>query len=174
MSAASPLRLSLLRHAHAEPQHPHGTDESRALDRRGVAEAAEMARRLQARGLKPDWLLVSTAVRTRQTAAPIVRAFSLAEDCVRFEAALYLADPRSLLTQLHSVPAHALHVLLVGHNPGISELAQRLATSGHAPEFEPAGWLLGLPQCASWRELDAGQLEVLQYDAPRIPFELDD
>lgn len=174
MNVAAPLQLTLMRHAHAEPKHPSGTDEARALDRRGLTEAAEMARRLLERSLRPDILLVSSSVRTRQTATPLVRAFALTEDRVVYEPALYLAEARALLAHLQRMPTTARHVLLIAHNPGISELARNLAASGTAPDFEPAGLLFGTLDCESWGELDFGQLRSLQYDAPRISFELDD
>jgi phosphohistidine phosphatase len=170
--SASPLRLTLMRHAHAEAKHATGTDEERALDRRGLTEAAEMARRLLERGARPDMLLVSSAIRTRQTAAPILRAFALPERSVSYEDELYLAEAPALLERLRAVPDKTRHVLLLAHNPGVSELAGILL-AGAAPDFEPAGMLLAELHCNSWMALAHGALTTQLYDAPRLPFELD-
>jgi phosphohistidine phosphatase len=173
VTAQPALRLTLMRHAHAEAKHATGTDDDRSLDRRGLTEASEMARRLVERGARPDILLVSSALRTRQTAAPIARAFSVADHLVCYEAGLYLAEAQTLLQRLRLLPNDKRHALLIAHNPGVTELAADLSSTGSAPDFDPAAMLLIELRCTSWAALARGAIAAQEFDAPRLPFELD-
>lgn len=167
------LRLTLLRHAHAEPKQPQQTDIERALDRRGLGEAAEMARRLAIRELVPDCILVSPAVRTRQTAAAFERRFALTATAIVEQPTLYLAEAMALLEHARNAPDSARHVLLVAHNPGISDLAHALLPGDGLTEFDPAAMISCELACSAWREFDARSIRARWYDAPRFPFELD-
>lgn len=122
-------RLILMRHGKAEAGAPGGDDFGRRLADRGVRESAAMARLLAERGFVPDVALVSTARRTRETWAAAEPAFPGAE--VRFERGLYLADPEAIWSTASLEDAAT--VMIVGHNPGIHELALRLLEKGASP-----------------------------------------
>jgi len=143
-------RLTLLRHGHAEP-HADGGDHERALDARGRAAAARAARAVLDAFGKPDLALASAALRTRQTAEIFCQQASGTPGepagpamPLRFEAALYHAPWRDLLATVQGTGDTVGHLLLVGHNPGISELALHWANSlnagGRFTGFAPAGW----------------------------------
>jgi phosphohistidine phosphatase len=123
------IQLLLLRHAHAEEAPARGSDIDRPLSPRGRTEALDAAKRIVKAHLTCDRLLVSTAVRTRQTARIVAAELKLTEP-PQFDPLLYLGDADTLLSVLHR-GADAATLLLVGHNPGISELAQRF--HGTAP-----------------------------------------
>ncbi len=137
-------RLTLLRHGHAEA-HAEGGDFDRALDARGRAEVARAAAAIMNSVGKPDLILVSTAQRTQQTAAIFCEhAGNAGGAAMRGERSLYHASCDELLNIVHSIADEITHLLLVGHNPGISELALRWANSlNTAPAFAgfaTAGW----------------------------------
>ena len=116
-------RLLLLRHAKTEPWYEGVDDRGRALTPSGHKTAIAMANLLVDRDLKPDVALVSTARRTRETWRHISEAFGGCE--VKLLDDLYLAS----MTQMESVITTAEGsgtVLVVGHNPGIQDLAIRL------------------------------------------------
>ncbi len=117
-------RLLLLRHAKAEPGGPDQDDHDRALTERGLADAAAMARYLKAKAYLPDRILCSTSTRTRQTAAPVLRQVPAP---IVYVETLYHAPPGRILALAQDAD-DAHHVLLViGHNPGLEQIAAMLA-----------------------------------------------
>lgn len=118
-------RLLLLRHAKSD--WPQGLrDQDRPLSRRGRLAAPQMAAHMEQQGLVPDHALVSTARRTRET-WDLVKAGWETEPPVKFDERVYEAPAARLLEVLRTAPADAGNLLLVGHNPGIQELARLLA-----------------------------------------------
>lgn len=123
-------RLILLRHGKAEGHSPSGEDFDRALAERGVAEAAAMGRLLASHGLIPDLALVSSAIRTRETWDAVQPAFPKAR--VEFARSLYEAPARVIRAMAELADGQA--ILVVGHNPGMQELAVRLLAECGAGE----------------------------------------
>jgi phosphohistidine phosphatase len=123
-------RLILLRHAKAESDAPSGDDFDRPLAPRGLREAQAMAERLAALGLRPDLALVSPALRTRQTWEAVQAALPGGE--VRFDRSLYNADAAGVRRLAEQAGAGQGTVLVVGHNPGLQELAVHLLAEGQA------------------------------------------
>lgn len=121
-------QLHLLRHAEALPAAQGAEDRDRPLSEQGRAQARMAAERLRGSGALPDRVLASPARRTRETATIVCAALSLPEP--RYEATLYPGSTRTLLKALRALEAGVQAVLLVGHNPAISELLDRLAGPG--------------------------------------------
>jgi phosphohistidine phosphatase len=117
-------RLYLLRHAKAVPADPQADDHARELTVRGMHDAAAMARYLRKNSFVPDVMLVSTSARTRQTAELVLREIGSKAD---YRDALYLAEPGKILKAVQAAPQGAEGVMVVGHNPGLEELAGILA-----------------------------------------------
>jgi phosphohistidine phosphatase len=124
-------RLILFRHGKAEPDSASGEDFDRKLAPRGQRESAAMGKTLADLGLAPNLALVSPAARTRETWEAAEPAFPAAE--VRFEDALYLADPGTVRRTAEAGRGGHGTVMVVGHNPGLQELAVALLTEGGAP-----------------------------------------
>ncbi len=124
-------RLILFRHGKAAPESASGEDFDRRLAPRGMRESAAMARHLADLGLKPNLALVSASARTRETWAAAEPAFPGAK--VRIEDDLYNADSRAIRHAATRAGEGVRTVMVVGHNPGLQELAVRLLTEGHAP-----------------------------------------
>ena len=113
--------LVILRHAKAA--NPDGVpDDERPLTDRGHADAAAAGAWLLHSGLVPDLVLCSPARRTRQTWHGVALAMPTAPE-VRYERALYGASVRTLLASVRAATPDAATVLLIGHNPGLSELS---------------------------------------------------
>jgi len=128
-------RLLLLRHAKTETAAPSGQDQDRRLDDRGRSDAAEIGSWIGRHPPFPDRVLVSPAARAHQT-WEIARAAmqGLApQPQVEFLPELYGADPRLLLQIIrHACVTDPHRLMLVGHNPGMHELALTLTGSGDA------------------------------------------
>src|SRR3954451_8640291 len=126
-------RLMLLRHAKTENDAPSGRDQDRRLDDRGRKDAAEIGGWVAAHPPFPDLVVVFTAVRSEQTWDIVADAISGAgpRPEVRLTAELYGADPSDLLRIIHTAASEdPKRLLLVGHNPGLHELAFALTGSG--------------------------------------------
>lgn len=124
-------RLILFRHGKAEADSESGEDFDRRLDPRGVKESAAMGRSLAELGLSPDVALVSPAARARETWEAAQPAFPRAQ--VRFDDGLYHADPGAVRQLAARASPGRGTVMVVGHNPGLQELAVLLLMEGAAP-----------------------------------------
>ena len=120
------MRLWLLRHAKSSWDDPRAPDEDRPLTPRGVRAAERMGEHLGALDIRPELVLCSSALRTRQTLARVLPGLGTALE-VRIEQTMYTFDADVLLERLRDVSPEMSSVLLVGHNPALQDLAVRLA-----------------------------------------------
>ena len=124
MASDTTRRLILLRHAKSD--WPDVPDLDRPLAKRGRRDAPRIGRWLHEHGYQPDVVVVSDAARTRQTWDLV--APELGESpAVHFEPRAYAASALTLLYLAQELPARYRTALLIGHNPGLSELATSLA-----------------------------------------------
>jgi phosphohistidine phosphatase len=120
--------LVFFRHAKAKPALPGQDDRERRLGGRGREAALAMSRWMRDAGWRPGLVLFSTAVRTRQTAAMALMV--LPADRLAGEDGLYLADARALRARVGAIDPAVGAAMIVGHNPGLEDLARALATDG--------------------------------------------
>jgi phosphohistidine phosphatase len=164
----------LLRHAKSGWSNPGLTDHERPLSARGERAADLMADHVARKTPRPDIILCSTAVRTRQTLAPLVRRLTTPAPPISLEKGLYLASETALLTRLRALPDEAATVLLIGHNEGIGQLAEALAGRGPSALIDalrekfPTGALATLRTPAQhWADLAMGSAELVAFVRPR-------
>ena len=119
-------RLYLLRHAKSSWDDPTLADHDRPLAPRGRRAAKVIAKHLGRKGISPELVLCSPSRRTRQTLKRLAPGLGKNVD-VRIEPELYAASAPVLLEVLHEVPDEIESVVLIGHNPGIQDLALSLA-----------------------------------------------
>jgi phosphohistidine phosphatase len=168
-------RLILLRHAKAVAREADDFD--RVLAPRGRAEMTAIAAYLAAQpDRRPDLALVSAAVRTRETWT--LAQAGTGEVATAFEDEVYEASPEQLLDVVHTADGILADgatetLILVGHNPGISELAQMLVASGESVARRelargmPTGAVAILDiDIASWRELRPGTARLADFVTP--------
>jgi len=120
-------RLTLLRHAKTETAHSGQDDWDRELEPRGQKDAPEMARRLRERKLKPDRIITSPATRALATANIFARELHLSASKLEQDERLYLAAPKVLLEVIRELGGTDKHLMIVGHNPGLTEFADRVS-----------------------------------------------
>jgi phosphohistidine phosphatase len=120
------LRLTLVRHAKSAWRFGALDDFHRPLNVRGLRDAVRVPPLLAARLPAPDLILCSDAVRAVQTCEVIATAFDLDAACVRLERALYLADAEGILEVIAGAGGDARHLMVVGHNPGLTDLYNHL------------------------------------------------
>ncbi len=119
-----PKTVYLLRHAHAAWARPGLRDFDRPLDQRGEADAAIMAKVIRERGIAPQLVLCSSAVRCQQT-WDIISGALPADTEIRLLESLYSDDYRHYVRQI--ADSRAQSVMIVGHNPMIEDTAIALA-----------------------------------------------
>lgn len=162
-----------MRHAKSSWDDAAMPDQDRPLNARGRKAAATMRAAIQELGLVPDMILVSPARRTMQT----LQALEPWDETPLIEPidSLYLADPNQILAALHGVPETVRSVMVLGHNPGLHDLA--LALAG-APPGGLAGQSLqeGFPTAAlaeftiagAWWDLRDGGGRLVRFLTPRM------
>jgi len=123
------MRLLIFRHAKAEKGAPGTLDRDRPLNPRGRKDAPRMGAYMARHALVPACVLVSPALRTRETWDGLASAFP-ASIPVTFEDRLYESVPESILAVLRETDPSAATLLVVGHNPGLHETARLLIASG--------------------------------------------
>jgi phosphohistidine phosphatase len=160
--------LLLLRHAKSDWGDPARTDHERHLNRRGRDAAPLMGDWLARERLIPDLVLCSTATRTRET-LDLVRPRIGADVAVVFDDRLYLAEAPTLLERVRATDDSVGTLLVVGHNPGLEELAGRLTGGGDrgaidalAEKMPTAGLAVLRFDVAGWKRVAArgGRLDA--------------
>lgn len=161
-------RLIVVRHAKAEKSAPRGGDAARPLAPRGEADATEMGRRLARGRVHPDAMVASPAERTLATARLIARELDFRWDEIRTEKSIYLAAAGTLLDLVRELDDRVETALLVGHNPGVSELAHALVRSFEQDLPTGAVVTIDLP-ADTWAGVRRGSGALRSYDYPKNP-----
>jgi len=122
-------RLMLLRHAKSDWSTPGQRDQDRPLNARGREAAPKMGAYMVRHALLPDLIIASPAQRVVETLDLVLAAFD-ERPKQKSEAAIYEGRPSVLLDVIKQTPRGVHGLLMVGHNPGLAELAMLLIASG--------------------------------------------
>jgi phosphohistidine phosphatase len=163
-------QLLLLRHAKSSWEDSELADHDRPLAPRGRRAAKLIAKHLRRQGIAPELVLCSSAARTRETLELIAPALGDGVP-VQIEDQLYAASEQALLERVRAVEDGIESLLLIGHNPGVQQLALLLARSGEevaalARKY-PTAALATLEFNGPWRELGAGSAEPNDFVTPK-------
>ena len=165
-------RLSLLRHAKSSWKDAGLDDFDRPLNNRGQHDAPMMGRRLVERGARPSLIITSPAKRARSTAKKIAKSLNYPQEFLQSEKDLYLASPEQILAVLARQDDQFHDVMVVGHNPGLTELASRL--SGRYIDNVPTAGVVCLEtEAGSWTEVAGSRCNLLYFDYPKARGESD-
>lgn len=164
-------RLILLRHAKSD--RPAGVaDHERPLNDRGRRAGPAVGGHIAQEGLRPDLALVSTATRTRETWDAVSAALGAPE--TRYHREIYEAPAERILGLIRGAPDSAETVIVVGHNPGLGDLAATLAGEGPrkertrlATEFPTAAYAVIAFDAADWSAIAPGQGRLERFVRPR-------
>ena len=159
----SRYRLLLIRHAKSSWDYPELDDHERPLNRRGLRDVPVMTERLQRRDTQLQIVFSSSAVRALAIAESIGRSLAIP---VISEYALYTFSADDLLDQLTALPDRYRRVAVVGHNPAITSVANRL--SGESIANVPTTGIVSLAcDIDGWRTLAADTCSVEDFDYPK-------
>jgi phosphohistidine phosphatase len=159
-------RLTLVRHAKSSWDYAELSDFERPLNARGRRDAPGMAKRLAAELERPLRLVSSPALRAITTAHAFAEALGLAHTAIRVEPRIYEATRGTLFSLVQELDDADHHVILFGHNPGFSELAQLLAPCSFSEMPTCATATLGF-ELKRWRELQPHAGTLLRYEFPK-------
>jgi len=163
--------LYLLRHAAARDAGADADDSKRSLTKAGKAQARLQALRLRGLEKRIDLILCSPAVRAVQSARPFLREFGLSGKQLVREPGLYKGFSRArFLKVLGKAAGSAEAILVVGHNPNLSELAQALVPS-FRKDMAKAALFACRSDGAGFAGLAGGKAEFLFYEEPGPEFE---
>jgi phosphohistidine phosphatase len=119
--------LNLVRHAKSSWKYPDLEDFERPLNKRGKHDAPMMGRRLNDKKISPDLIISSLAVRAATTAKIISECLSYPLDKINYNDQLYEASGLSLMNIISEIDNQYKSVMLVGHNPGLTTVANLLS-----------------------------------------------
>lgn len=164
--------LTLLRHAKSGWDDPVSRDFDRPLNPRGRRAARRIGVEMKSEGLAFDLVLASPARRVTETLDEVAAGYGPLP--ARYDERLYLAAAGTLLDIVRTAPESAERLLLVGHNPGLEELALRLSRrdgAGLRGEVEvkyPTGTVAEIVLPAErWAEVREGTGEIVRFIRPR-------
>jgi phosphohistidine phosphatase len=160
-------KLYLLRHAKSSWSYPELDDFERPLNKRGRADLAVMARVINKQGIKPDLILSSPALRAAFTAINVVQLAGLPEDLLKYDNLIYEASTSMLLNLIKNTNNKIDSLMLVGHNPGLTSLANHL--SDKRIDNIPTCGLLGLKlKITNWQDLTEYSASFLFFEYPKM------
>jgi len=119
--------LWIVRHAKSSWDEPGLADYDRPLNKRGLRDAPEMGRRLAERGVQPAAIVSSPAVRAAATAHAIAEQLDFEIENIHWDEDIYHASVEELLDVISRFNSAWPSAMLVGHNPGLTDLVNQLA-----------------------------------------------
>ena len=159
--------LIVMRHAKTEEQKENQTDFERNLTDRGKNNAALMAERLADKGYHPDTILTSSANRTEQTTEIFIKSgkFTGAKKISIKE--LYHATPDKMETAIMSVSDDVKTLMIVGHNPGISEFVYDCNSKAITASMPTSAIAIFTFTAANWQTFTTAKKTLELYDYPK-------
>ncbi|WP_320052234.1 histidine phosphatase family protein [uncultured Acetobacteroides sp.] len=145
--------LYILRHAKASSDAEYA-DIDRPLKPSGIRDAYILGNELEHRKLQVDYIAVSNATRALQTASIVARAAELPFETLRVIPNLYLSSYSETLAYIRQLPDNAASVMLVGHNPELSYLCEKLLNENHL-ELPTCGFMAFSVTADSWSEVSS-------------------
>lgn len=160
--------LYVVRHAKSSWEDPLKPDFERPLNDRGKRDAPRMGKRLKEKEIHPDLMLSSPAKRALSTCKRIAKELGYAKARIKEEQQLYHAGDDDILSALQELNDKHDVVIVVGHNPGLTDFVNSLMSEekmiDNIPTAGVVAFKLNIP---SWRHLTWGIGEMLFFDFPR-------
>ena len=158
--------LFLVRHAKSSWDDPGLSDFERPLNSRGKEDAPLMGEHLKELGIKPDLIISSPAKRAKKTAKILACKLGYPEDNIEWEESIYEASPQTLLYLVCNLPESAKRVMLIGHNPGFTTLANILGDI--TIENIPTAGVVGIAfDTAKWSDACRMQGHTVVFEYPK-------
>lgn len=162
-------RLTLVRHAKSSWDDSNLEDRDRPLSERGERDAPYMGGRLRARKARPSLIVSSPATRALQTARIIAAELGYPAEFLQIEHALYLAGVSELRHVIGAQDERCADLMVVGHNPGLTELANALMGEPWIDNL-PTGGVVAIDfDTTRWTALSSRDATLAYVDYPKNP-----
>ncbi len=158
--------LTLVRHAKSSWRDTALSDKKRPLNHRGKHDAPVMGRRIREHGIRPSLIISSPATRAWATAKKIAAELSYPLEFLQREELLYHASVENLLDVVMSQDNGFNNMMVVGHNPGMTDFANFLSP-GLTQNLPTAGVVCVEIDQDDWSLHDRPETRVLVYDYPK-------
>ncbi|HMQ48786.1 MAG TPA: histidine phosphatase family protein [Saprospiraceae bacterium] len=158
--------LYFIRHAKSSWDTPQLRDHDRPLNKRGHNDALYMSKMLKEKGIKPDKFISSSAKRALSTAQYFASAFGVSHDAIDVEEDIYEAFPDDILDIIHNIPDQFQTVLVFGHNPTFTSMAN----------FFSEDFIANVPTCgivkvdvftSKWRDVNESNAQLADFYYPK-------
>ncbi len=159
--------LTLVRHAKSSWSDSGLSDRERPLNRRGERDAPDMGQRIAGHGIRPSQIIASPAVRAWSTARIIAQEIAYPVEFLQKEDRLYLASLTALLDTVVAQDDGFNDLMVVGHNPGLTEFANYLIP-GITNNLPTAGVVSVQLDTDTWSLYDKPDCELLAFDYPKL------
>ncbi len=159
-------KLALLRHAKSSWDSHDQSDFERPLNKRGFHDAPRMGSQMAEKGVNPGAIISSSALRARTTAVLAGKELGIDEDAIRFTEALYHASASEMLAALDELAPNDSEVVVVGHNPGITALANRIADVP-VDNLPTAACFYVEADIDNWQDLASGTGKLVFFASPK-------
>ena len=159
-------RLYLIRHAKSSWKDPNLQDFERPLNKRGKGDAPLMGQHLNSHQVRPDLIISSSAKRALKTARIIAKAIGFPKEQIVTDESIYEAGVSSLLQVIHHIDEAANQIMLFGHNPGLTMLAESL-TNAVIENIPTCGIFCVDFDITSWKDVKAGTGTMVFFDYPK-------
>jgi phosphohistidine phosphatase len=160
------ITLILVRHAKSSWKDAGLADRERPLNKRGKRDAPEMGERLASRKLKVDTIVSSPAKRALKTAREIAKKLDYPKDRIELDDRIYEAAPSELLQVVREWDDARKCVMMFGHNPGFTELANELGTE-YIDNVPTCGVVELAFDVKSWKRVGKAKAAKMRFDYPK-------
>jgi len=173
--------LFLVRHAKSSWDYENISDVDRPLKIKGIRDSYEIARKLKLRNLFPDIIITSPANRAVHTALIFTRVLEIGFDHLKINSEIYDGDVDDLIDIIKSYEDNYNSIMIIGHNPVISEFASYLIKKSEKNNILPSGILPedieDMPtssmitinsEVESWKNFFEGNLKISSFDKPGV------
>mgnify|MGYP001817178143 FL=1 len=158
--------LTIFRHAKSSWDFPDLTDHDRPLNKRGKRDAPIMGERLKESGIRPSLIVSSPAVRAWKTARTVAKQIGYPVEFLQREPGLYHAGVNKLLDIIAVQDDGFNNIVIVGHNPGLTDLANELVP-GLTSNLPTAGFIAIRIDTDDWDLRTRQSADLLVYDYPK-------
>ncbi len=158
-------KLYLMRHAKSSWKDKNLEDIKRPLNKRGKKDAPLMGKVLKKREISPDVIISSSAKRAYKTAKAVAKELGYPKEEIIKDKRLYLINFGEFLDYIKNLDDKYQSVLIIGHNPGISDLFSYITgKESQMPTAAVGGVEFNIN---SWKEIEKGEINVLFFDYPK-------
>lgn len=158
-------KIILVRHGKSAWNNPNLTDHDRPLALRGLNDVPEMSLRLKEKGIIPDLILSSTAVRASHTAELISEVLLISKSKITYDKNLYHASYGMILKSIQRQDDSNELILVVGHNPGMNDFINFMG--GNLDNLPTSGQYGFLVDTAHWIQLRPDNVKTWFVDYPK-------